>query len=156
MAALPNFPSFGLEQGDLSKAWGKYDLTPQKNIEYVVYKFCQVKQLPGENITTYYTRLKQLARSCDFYDEKREIKTQIIQNGISSKLRRKVLSDPEITLEKFYRLGKQWSFLNCKQTVLKVRITLRINLNTTSHARIIRDKAKLSRSQNVSFVVMNI
>ena len=74
MAALPNFPSFDLELGDLSKAWGKYDVTPQKNIEYVVYEFCQVKQLPGEYITTYYTRLKQLARSCDFYDKKREIK----------------------------------------------------------------------------------
>ena len=24
MAARPNFPSFDLEQGDLSKAWGKY------------------------------------------------------------------------------------------------------------------------------------
>ena len=80
--------------------------TPQKNIEYEVYKFRQAKQLPDENITTYYTRLKQLARSCDFYDEKREIKTQIIQNGISSKLRRKALSDPEITLEKLLQIAK--------------------------------------------------
>ena len=163
MAALPNFPSFDLEQGDLSKAWGKYVsrlenlllamnitnanpkkalllhyvgekvneifdtldveeadrdedafkkaekalrdyFTPQKNIEYEVYKFHHAKQLPGENITTHYTWLKQLARSCDFYDEKREIKTQIIQNGISSKLRRKALSDPEITLEKLLQI----------------------------------------------------
>ena len=130
--------------------------TQLKIIEYEVYKFRQAKQLPRENITTYCTRLKQLARSCDFYDEKKEIKTQIIQNGISSKLRRKALSDPETTLEKLYRLQKQWSFLNCKQTVLNVRIELHINLNTTNHARIIGNKAKLSRSQNVTFVVMNI
>jgi hypothetical protein len=38
--------------------------------------------------------------------EKREIKTQIVQNGISSKLRRKALADPEITLEKLIQIAK--------------------------------------------------
>ncbi|XP_046855972.1 uncharacterized protein LOC124449073 [Xenia sp. Carnegie-2017] len=80
--------------------------TPQKNIEFEVYKFRQAKQLPGENISAYYTRLKQLAKSCEFHEERREIKTQIIQNGLSSKLRRKALADPEITMEKLLQMGK--------------------------------------------------
>ena len=80
--------------------------TPQKNLEFEVYKFRQAKQLPGEDISAYYTRLKQLAKSCEFHDEKRELKTQIIQNGISTKLRRKALADPEITLEKILQIAK--------------------------------------------------
>ena len=80
--------------------------TPRKNTEFEVYKFRQAKQLPGEDISTFYTRLKQLATSCEFHDEKREIKTQIIQNGISTKLRRKALADPEMTLEKILQMAK--------------------------------------------------
>ena len=87
------------------KALREY-FTPQKNFEFEVYKFRQAKQLPGENISAYHTKLKQLAKSCDFHDEKREIKTQIIQNGISSKLRRKALADPGITLEKILQIAK--------------------------------------------------
>ena len=79
---------------------------PQKNLEFEVYKLRQAKQLRGENILGYHTKLKQLAKSCDFHDEKREIKTQIIQNGISSKLRRKALADPGITLEKILQIAK--------------------------------------------------
>ena len=74
--------------------------TSQKNLEFEVYKFRQAKQIRGENIFAYFTRLKQLSKYCEFHDEKREIKTQIIQNGISSKLRRKALAYPDITLEK--------------------------------------------------------
>ena len=40
-------------------------LTPQKNLEFEVYKFRQAKQLRGENISEYHTKLKQLAKSCD-------------------------------------------------------------------------------------------
>ena len=86
------------------KALREYS-TPQKNIEFEVYKFRQAKQLSRE-ISAYHTKLKQLAKSCDFYDEKRKIKTQIIQNGISSKLRRKALADPGITLEKILQIAK--------------------------------------------------
>ncbi|XP_046841925.1 uncharacterized protein LOC124436042 [Xenia sp. Carnegie-2017] len=78
--------------------------TPQKNIEFEVYKFRQAKQLPGEKISAYYTRLKKLAKSCEFHEESREIKTQIILNGLSSKLRRKALADPEITIEKLIQM----------------------------------------------------
>ncbi|XP_046857812.1 uncharacterized protein LOC124451232 [Xenia sp. Carnegie-2017] len=46
--------------------------TPQKNIEFEVYKFRQAKQLPGENISAYNTRLKQLAKSCEFHEESRD------------------------------------------------------------------------------------
>ena len=75
-------------------------LVPKRNREYVVYKFRQAKQEKGEDITAFYIRLKQLPRTCEFADSDKEIKSQIVQNCESSRLRRKALSDPEMTLVK--------------------------------------------------------
>jgi hypothetical protein len=46
--------------------------TSQKNLEFEAYKFRQAKQLPGENFSAYFTTLKQLAKYCEFHEEKRE------------------------------------------------------------------------------------
>ena len=55
-----------------------------EDLELEIYKFRQAKQLPGENISAHFTRLKKY---CEFHDERREIKTKIVQNGCLSKLR---------------------------------------------------------------------
>lgn len=57
---------------------------PKQNREYEVYKFRQEKQDTGEDITSYHTRLKRLAQTCQFADNEREIKTHIIQHCESS------------------------------------------------------------------------
>ena len=62
---------------------------PKKNLAYEDYQFRQAKQLSDETIMTYYTRLKTLAKTCEFTDVDREIKSQITLNCTSSKLRRK-------------------------------------------------------------------
>ena len=56
-------------------------------------------------MTAFYTKLKALAVTCEFADEKREIKTQIIQNCSSNKLRREALSTPDITLKTLLETG---------------------------------------------------
>ena len=53
--------------------------SPKKNIECEVHVFCQAKQMGGETIDVFHTRLRKLARTCEFADVDREIKTQIIQ-----------------------------------------------------------------------------
>ena len=80
--------------------------TPKTNVAYEEYKFRQAKQDPGEDLMTYYTRLKHLSQTCEFADADREIKSQIIQLCSSSKLRRKALSDPGITLHTLLDYGK--------------------------------------------------
>ena len=59
--------------------------SPNKNVVYEEYQFCQAKQDPGEKIMAFYTRLKRLSETCDFADPDREIRTQIIQHCISTK-----------------------------------------------------------------------
>ena len=79
---------------------------PAKNLEYETYKFRQAKQESGEDLTAFYTKLKSLAVTCEFADENREIKTQIIQNCTSTKLRRKALSTPDMTLNTLLQTGR--------------------------------------------------
>ena len=80
--------------------------TPKSNVAYEEYKFRQAKQESGEDIMTYYTRLKHLAQTCEFADTDREIKSQIVQLCSSTKLRRKALSDPSISLQALLDYGK--------------------------------------------------
>lgn len=79
---------------------------PKRNREYEVYKFRQAKQEKGEDITRYHTRLKQLSTTCEFADVDREIKSQIVQSCESSRLRRKALGDPDMTLTKMLETAR--------------------------------------------------
>ena len=79
---------------------------PKKNPAFEEYQFRQATQNVGEPIASYFTRLKQLAKTCEFADEEREIKSQIIQHCTSSKLRRKALSEPATTLQSLLEYGK--------------------------------------------------
>lgn len=71
---------------------------PKKNAEFEIYKFRQCKQNPGESIDEFHTRLRQMSKNCEFTDKDKEIKSQIIQCCSSSRLRRKALKTPKITL----------------------------------------------------------
>ncbi|KAK0148839.1 hypothetical protein N1851_010750 [Merluccius polli] len=73
---------------------------------YETYKFRQAKQLTGETLDSYHTRLRQLAATCDFPDVEREIKTMIIQTCTCNKLRRQALQRPEMTLTELLTLGR--------------------------------------------------
>ena len=79
---------------------------PKKNPAFEEYQFRQATQNVGEPIASYFTRLKQLAKTCEFADEDREIKSQVIQHCTSSKLRRKALSEPATTLQSLLEYGK--------------------------------------------------
>ncbi|XP_062614532.1 uncharacterized protein K02A2.6-like [Saccostrea cucullata] len=72
---------------------------PKKNLEFEIYKFRQAKQQSSEIMDSYHTRLRQLAENCEFEDVDREIKSQVIQGCESSRLRRKALREPDLTLQ---------------------------------------------------------
>jgi hypothetical protein len=76
----------------------------KKNTEYEVYKFRQAKQSANETIDSFHTRLRQLAHNCEFTENDREVKSQIIQGCQSTRLRRKALrEDLNLELLKFQR-----------------------------------------------------
>ena len=63
------------------------------NTTYEVYNFRQAKQKDGETLESFHTRLRSLAKTCDFANPDKEIKEQIILNCQSNPLRRKALRE---------------------------------------------------------------
>ena len=61
---------------------------PKKNVDYEIFQFRQAVQENGETTDHFATRLRKLAANCEFHDVSKEIKSTIIQNGHSKRLRR--------------------------------------------------------------------
>ena len=78
----------GEDEDTFEKAKAALDahFTPQKNLEYETYKFRKAEQGKDETLAQYHTRLRELAATCEFANDDREIKTQIVQHCRSSKL----------------------------------------------------------------------
>lgn len=84
--------------------------TPQRNVEYKIYLFCQARQQTQEILDQFATRLRQLASSCQFASVDKEIKSQIIVSCSSSRLRRRALREPTSTLKDLLDLGRAMDF----------------------------------------------
>ena len=71
---------------------------PKVNVTFETYNFRQLAQEHDESIDKSVTRLREAANRCDFHDEDREIKDQIVQKCLSERLRRKALrEDPSLS-----------------------------------------------------------
>ena len=80
-------------------------VSPQTNIAYEVYNFRQTKQKDGESLDSYHTRLRQLAKTCEFSNIDTEIKEHIILTCSSNSLRCRALRE-NVTLDALFKLGR--------------------------------------------------
>ena len=76
---------------------------------YEIYLFRKAQQRQGETIDQFYTRLCQLAKTCEFADEKHETKIQLIERCSSTRVRRKALREEAITLDGLLKYA--WTLL---------------------------------------------
>jgi hypothetical protein len=83
------------EENDFDKAIEKLTeyFAPKKNILYERHIFREVGQRSDETIDQFCTRLRHRASTCEFDNVEDEIKTQIVENCRSSRLRRKAFRD---------------------------------------------------------------
>jgi len=72
---------------------------PKRNAEFEVYTFRKAQQHQDETIDTYHVRLRSLAKYCEFSNIDSELKSHIIQTCTSTRLRRRALSEPNMTLQ---------------------------------------------------------
>ena len=79
--------------------------SPQTNIAYEVYNFRQTKQKDGESLDSYHTRLRQLAKTCEFSNIDTEIKEHIILTCSSNSLRCRALRE-NLTLDALFKVGR--------------------------------------------------
>ncbi|KAK3752856.1 hypothetical protein QZH41_000328 [Actinostola sp. cb2023] len=110
---LPNTDA-GEDENPLDKAIDALTayFEPKKNLAYEEYQFRQTKQIAGDSISAYHTRLRHRTQTCEFDNVDREIKSQIILHCTSSKLRRKALSVPQMSLEDLIEYGKTLELTN--------------------------------------------
>ncbi len=96
------------EDKDFKLALEKFDeyFTPKQNTAYSVYLFRQSSQENEESLDQFCTRLRQKAKYCNFTDLDSEIKQQIIQGCKSTKLRRRALREPSLSLQDLLGEGR--------------------------------------------------
>ena len=95
------------EDKDYKKAVEKLTahFNPQVNTTYEVYNFRKAQQNEGESFDSFHTRLRTLAKTCEFADADKEIKEQIILSCKSNALRRKALRE-DLDLSALLKAGR--------------------------------------------------
>ena len=78
---------------------------PQVNTTYEVYNFRKAQQKETESLDSFHTRLRTLAKTCEFTDIDKEIKEQIILSCKSNALRRKALRE-DLNLTNLLKTGR--------------------------------------------------
>ena len=80
---------------------------PKCNLTFERNKFYTCAQAEGETIAAFVTKLRDRARSCKFdeYNVDSAITDQVIHKCASTKLRRRLLREPDLTLEKLLSIS---------------------------------------------------
>ena len=81
---------------------------PRKDIPFERHNFRQTKQLQGETIEQFAIRLKHQVKFCEYSSPDDMIRDQVIEQCLSSRLRRRLLREPELTLEKTIEIGRSF------------------------------------------------
>ena len=109
---------------------------PEKNVIYQTYVFRLATQGKEESIDEFHTRLRGLAKHCEFADADFEIKLQIVTNGTSSRLRKKALQDPTYTLTNMLIDGRKYETRSAQADGIEEQFKTKPkeNINTTTMA----------------------
>ena len=91
----------------LSKNWTITLNQRKKNLSYDRYVFKKAKQFEDEDAATYITKLRTLAQSCEYQDINVEIRDQFVVTCESVKLRKRLLRENNLTLEKLQDIARR-------------------------------------------------
>ena len=79
---------------------------PKKNIPFERHAFRQAAQGPTESIDAYVTRLRSLAKSCDYDKVDEMIRDQVVDKCTSNSIRRRLLRETDLTLDGILRIAR--------------------------------------------------
>ncbi|XP_064483033.1 uncharacterized protein K02A2.6-like [Ornithodoros turicata] len=112
--------------------------TPKVNKDYEIFQFRRTTQQEDENIDSFYTRLRTMARNCSFANTEAEIKSQIVLGTTSTKLRRFALQT-DATLDQLLTQGRTYEI-----TARQVK-DIEASMSTDVH-RLTRKKSQRSNA----------
>lgn len=93
--------------------------TPKANIRYERFLFGQCVNEPNERIDTFVTKLKNLALSCEYADADDMIIDQVIGKCHSRELRKKLLQEKTLTLDKVLEIARALEASNQQAQVIE-------------------------------------
>ena len=121
--------------------------SPKKNILFEVHKFRLLKQITDETINQYCTRLRQQAVIREFSNSENEIKIQLVEGCLSSRVGRKAIQD-DLSLADILNYARSLEITD------KAVKTLEEDLNhlasPSSNVNAIRDRQENQESQYTS------
>ena len=79
---------------------------PKKNIPFERHLFRQAAQGPTENMDSYVTRLRSLAKSCEYGNVDEMIRDQVVDKCASNSLRRRLLRETDLTLDGLLQIAR--------------------------------------------------
>ena len=92
---------------------------PKANIRYERYLFCQSSQEQHETIDVFVMRLKKLAATCEFTDIDDVIIDQVIEKTNSHELRKKLLQERGLTLDRVQGIARALEAANLQSNVIE-------------------------------------
>ena len=126
---------------------------PQANTEYPIYEFRTRAQEQGETLNMYVTELKKLAKSCNFQNLDRELKSQIIQNCRSTKLHTQSLENRDWMLKQVLDKGTAMERQSGNIEDTKYRRTESKRTSTRASQSSNRERARKNRRDNPKHTV---
>ena len=79
---------------------------PKKNIPFERHMFSQAAQGPTESIDSYVTRLRSLAKSCEYDKVDDMIRDQVVDKCASNSFRRRLLRETDLTLDGLLQIAR--------------------------------------------------
>ena len=124
---------------DYSTARTKLDqyFRSRKNVDFEIFKFHTAVQAADETLDQFTARLRKLGSTCEFADLDKELKSVIIQNCFSIRLRRFALLEPDLTLDKLLAKGRAFELSDIQasgieESLASSQISENVNFTRTS------------------------
>ena len=138
------------EANDYKKAIEKLDayFTPKRNTDFEVFKFRTAVQTKDETIDQFATRLRKLGSTCAFDDLAKELKSVIIQNCLSKRLRRYALLETDLTLDKLLGKGRAFEISDIQATGLEEALSSTQISESVNFTRTHRKPHQFTRKRN--------
>jgi len=97
----------GIEAMDFEETIAELDnyFNSNNNEDYAIHVFRKLKQEINESVDAFHLRLRKAAKECNFHNNEKEIRTQLIERCNSQKLRRKALKS-ELTLDDILKTAR--------------------------------------------------
>ena len=112
--------------------------TPLKNADFEIFTFRKESQRSDETVDQYVTRLRKLASTCDLADVDKEIKSVLIQNCSSKRLRRYAFVEADVMLSQL--LAKARAFESSEIHAAGMETSLQTSPISDDQAQVISSK----------------